>query len=662
MRHRLSPPSVPDRTIRRSTFKWLLILILFLSLINLACIAVNYTLIFDSSGSGAGTVEIEILWPKTITENPNMNLEEYGPDSMLQSLEDDGWYDPAFTETDDGRYAITASYPFDPVDGGDRQLGDVMPGFTLSKQESESGHTYYTFAGETNNEQLAAMWVEVEKAAQEGIKTDSFPGVFSSGDAIDEIEVMSAAEVQALIDKYGPVQTSLTLILPGQTAVSASNRWYNRADYEAGKTNALIYNWDPSKPAVVPLEAVRRAEPDNYVDEDIAAYNLSSLLGQYNREIPAGNFSIFSSITPGEGLGFANNIIKRLGGSDTQTCGDYQLKVLAWLDEIRTSPDPERRALLAGLDYGPVQTNDGGHVAVVIYRRGDDWRKSGTVLDPWPMQKPEHFTMAEWENAFWWYDASRAAPDERLGQLYPHLDGDKLPSYPAAGDAGDLQRGLAVPTGDRILLASSPVTLLVTLPDGRRIGGLPDGTLINELPGEAHLYARPKQGAENDLEWLLFLPETAVEVSFTGIGDGVFHTLLATPEGSFGFGPQPIQAGEQATFYVDSDGRPNGLFLPDGSAVPPQTLTDETVAVAMGLEPPPETETAESTANEETAPIIESEESPESPGETEELTDAGSDSSGRLVVATAVTLVLCACAGIILLIGGLVWLLRRKRP
>lgn len=78
--------------------------------------------------------------------------------------------------------------------------------------------------------------------------------------------------------------------------------------------------------------------------------------------------------------------------------------------------------------------------------------------------------------------------------------------------------------------------------------------------------------------------DTECAVEFEGIGDGEFHVLAASPEGTFGYGLQAITAGQTASFAVASSGGPTVLRLPDGQSVDPMRLSAEEVDTAMGLE------------------------------------------------------------------------------
>jgi hypothetical protein len=146
---------------------------------------------------------------------------------------------------------------------------------------------------------------------------------------------------------------------------------------------------------------------------------------------------------------------------------------------------------------------------------------------------------------------------------------------------GDLGRGLARPT--RVLVVRSPVTVMLTFSDGRRLGGLADGTIVNDLAGEVDMYAAPVPGREGEVEWLFFLPEEDFTVELSGTGSGDFHVLMATPDGAYGYGGQAIGSGELATFAVGAAGNPSDLTLPGGAVVTARRLAADEVDAAMGI-------------------------------------------------------------------------------
>jgi hypothetical protein len=406
--------------------------------------------------------------------------------------------------------------------------------------------------------------------------------------------------------------------------------WDNEQEYMDGKTDTVAFTWVPGQRAIAELKVERRLEPLAPVSPEQVQANLQSLLGSFTSAIPSGSIQWTGRLS-----GHINNKVVAFFNGDAYICSDYQARVLRWLDEIRTSSDPNVRGVLGGLDYGPIQTNGGGHRAVVVFPRGTDWRSTGTVFDPWPQQKPLSFPIATWGDGMWFVSgANQPAPDQDSGSLYPQLT-QGTSSYPAAAVVqGDLSRGLARPT--RVLMVRSPVTVMLTLPDGRRLGALADGTIVNDLPGEADMYAFAVPDRPGEVEWLFLLPELDFEVELTGSGAGEFHALMATPNGAYGYGGQPIGTGELATFSVVASGLPSDLALPGGEIAPARLLAPEEIDAAMGI-------TAEDLAVAEQA----------SGAESTGLDDLLPDGSASL---PALLGILCLCLGGGALGAGLIFL------
>ncbi len=144
---------------------------------------------------------------------------------------------------------------------------------------------------------------------------------------------------------------------------------------------------------------------------------ISEILRLYKERVPHGTIRSnrrwrdwITNILPGR-WGTWNNLLYQQNGFE---CAGYRDKVLYFLDSLRFSQDPKERALLRGLDYGPVQRGFGKKLAVegllgmsehhvaILYRTESKypWRSDeALVLDPWPNQMPEIFIMKEFKAA-----------------------------------------------------------------------------------------------------------------------------------------------------------------------------------------------------------------------------------------------------------------------
>lgn len=542
-----------------------LLVLSFLVLATLACISTDIAVIFDSDGSGSGVVRLELLYPRDLEERATADVNEFIVDLAAQ-----GWENVGVETASDTHYRITAVYPFS-ADPDGKQLKDVMPDFTYTIREAENEYKYYTIEGRADFSALEEFWAEMENNyAVNGIDADIIGSFFDA-----EGEILSAQEVRGFMTGYGEPSATIRVTLPGQTPVDANVFWDNEDEYLAGNTDTLVFSWSPGSRAVAPLTAERRLEPLTSVSAAQAQANTERVIGQFEGAIPSGNINF-----TGQFSGNINNTLLAFFNGGSYTCSDYQGRVLRWLDTVRTSPDENIRSMLEGLDYGPIQTNGGGHRSVVLFPRGTDWRATGTVLDPWPSQKPRAFPIATWGDHLWFVSgANTPTPDEDAGHLYPHLTGGTS-SYPASVELqGDLARGLARP--EKILMVRSPVAPMLTFPDGRRIGSLPDGSIINELPREVDMYSF--EISPGHAQWVFFLPDTEFEVELEGTGEGEFHVLVASPDETFGYGPQAITAGQSASFAVASTAGPTVLLLPDGQSVEPMPLSTDEIDAAMGL-------------------------------------------------------------------------------
>jgi hypothetical protein len=538
-----------------------------LGLAALACLTTDISVVFNPDGSGSGEARMELLFPADLSEDSSADMNE-----IIASLTAQGWQQVKVETASSTHMRITGVYPFGDQPG-EKPLSDVLPGFSYKVEEAENQYKYFTFEGTADFSELDAFWTEAKNDwAVNGIRAEEGDFFFDPGE-----EMLTAQEVRSAMDSYGEPKGVIRVTLPGQTPVDANAFWDNEELYLAGQTDTVVFTWKPGVRAQTPLKVVRRLEPLAAVSADQAASNLQQILSAFPAAIPKGSINWTGGIS-----GNINNRLLSIFHGGAYTCSDYQGRVLRWLDGLRTSPDENVRGMLAGLDYGPIQTNGGGHRAVVIFPRGTDWRATGTVLDPWPQQQPASFPIGRWADNLWFVSgASQPAPDEDAGQLYPQLTGGTS-SYPASVELqGDLSRGLARPT--RVLMVRSPVTTMITFADGRRLGALPDGTIVNELPAEADMYGFPSPDVPGEIHWMFFLPEAEYQVELTGSGEGEFHALVATPEEVYGYGGQPISPGDAAGFGVDPGGHPSDLSLPGGTMAPPRQLAPEEIDTAMGI-------------------------------------------------------------------------------
>lgn len=553
---------------------WLVLTVL---IVTLGCANITYTVQFYPEGQGDGKVFLEVSVPEKINDQISITQKQ-----IQENLEKQGWLNIKTERHKNGLLIVTAEYPFGPGEN-DPQLAAVLKNTEYKIEASENDYMYYTLTTDPDLTQITDIWAALEGAAQNGAEVDLGP-------LLGKQETITQEDAQQLINTYGKPSYTLRVCLPGNTPVDISPQWSNTDKYLNGTDPCAVYRWEPQKRKDPHLEVQRRLEPNEEIDPAEAQANLERLFEMYRQEIPEGSVG-FSIYLPGMEIlspGQINNYFVANFNGDNYICSDYQEKVLRWLDTIRTHADPEVRSLLNGLDYGPIQINGGGHRSVVIYRSGGDWRTAGYVLDPWRNQTPEVYRIKDWWESVPYGLArnSQPEPDMDSGQLYPHLNGKPV-SYPAAEIyQGDLSthRDQTKPT--RILLVRSPVNVMITLPGEKRVGVTADGQLVNEAPGEVFFYTMPKSDALEEIQWEFYIvPEVEYSIQVIGTNKGEYHIVAASPDGIYGYGPQPIFPGQEVHTQVGPDGVPYP-YIPPGGGQPnkPFELTEDNIQSAMGFD------------------------------------------------------------------------------
>jgi hypothetical protein len=159
---------------------------------------------------------------------------------------------------------------------------------------------------------------------------------------------------------------------------------------------------------------------------------------------------------------------------DPFTCGEYQGKILNLLNNLKFSDKPEERALLDDWDYGPIQVFGGGHQAVVIYRKGTDWKVDGIVLDPWPLQSPKNgiFPIMAWMPSG--ITVQESSVYKKYDSAYPMFGNDyQNPRLRVQ------KKVIKKPKGGAI--SHCPLNLWIEDAAGRK-SGFPDGVPTWEIP------------------------------------------------------------------------------------------------------------------------------------------------------------------------------------
>ena len=263
------------------------------------------------------------------------------------------------------------------------------------------------------------------------------------------------------------------------------------------------------------------------------------------------------------------------------TCSVLANKTLRFLNGLRFHPrDRVKRLLFGGLDYGPVSDGTGNiHVAVALFPHKEgfdyDWT-SGHVLEPWWDQKKEYWSGTSWKLTFLGTDLKNG-----MGELGNFWKGE----YPTSGSGGGyypnpehVPHSISGP-GRVAVITYSPVEDLITDSQGRRVGRLPNNAFVNEIPEAQHAHA-----VLNDGTFLnsFVVPGGQYRVTVRGTGNGVFHLMTTSTTQTMSYGEQPIAAGQELTFTLNSEDLNQPLMLTDGRQVMPQPLRPEGGEAADG--------------------------------------------------------------------------------
>lgn len=340
----------------------------------------------------------------------------------------------------------------------------------------------------------------------------------------------------------------------------------------------------------------------------VSVGDFSKILALYNSRIPKGLV----------GGGIRNNLLSWWDNKyKDYACGAYQAKVLALLDSLRHSSDPAERALIEGYDYGPIEAYYGGHQAVVIYPSGTSWVDTGTILDPWPNQKPETWTVEQWADRFsigtmhgiggssaysdqanpgyptvggTYVDPNKTKPltaaENAALQRLPADQQAKLKKIKDAANRRYLARRLIAEmnkTGDRVM-AHSPVHLYIVDAQGRR-AGFPGGVPTNQIPGvEIRAYPLDDGTRWTEIEFSRQAGQQLV-VEGTGAGTATILDGRGIGQGVGDVVTYRIDANKGAQGTLDLGQRATALSL-DGSAVSGRSAASADDALSAAPPPP----------------------------------------------------------------------------
>lgn len=252
-------------------------------------------------------------------------------------------------------------------------------------------------------------------------------------------------------------------------------------------------------------------------------------------------------------------------------CGGWQSKVLDMLDSMRNGSETEQQ-IFEHYDYGPIHAYYGGHQAVVIYPKGTNWKVTGTVLDPWPKQRPETFSVPEWNRRFWFGQGPSTVYEGQYpltgGADYPkpllrippshmailkRLAPEQRRQYTQLTDQRARDDFInSLPPSDTettAVVVHSPVQMIVADETGRRVGWVDEQTFVYEIPG-VDVDCFPE--GDDDHGMMLLLPQGRYSVQITGVRAGSFgFTRVVAPTTSSTPLSQkldiPVQPGQKYT-------------------------------------------------------------------------------------------------------------------
>jgi hypothetical protein len=400
----------------------------------------------------------------------------------------------------------------------------------------------------------------------------------------------------------------------------------------AGAGNPILWIWVPDD-APFGINKVwvetEHGEKSNTVELNVVKIgaeklisNFDEIVKQYLATIPRNEHWYARFSAPGGWIwgGYGNNITNsgqtglaavatlftlglynhELWPDNKYVCSWYQLEVLKFFDGIRFDPDPVRRALMDGFDYGPFNSGPlnlaaAAHYYVALWPHAAaldpnlladgfpaSWETAGISFDPWPKQAPEVFMLksgtADWANAsiysaHWTvgsrYIYSRARPEPpSIGYYknkYPITGSDYYPNTQLARDYRSL---LGIGNEPAKMLAThSPVTLEFKDAQGNKAGLGADGLPYSDIP-DVEIVLVPE--AEGGYEWYVALPEGAIDVSITGTGSGTYQLQTKlSGQPILEYPSVPVTAGATASLALDDRPEAKPLHTADGQTLLP---------------------------------------------------------------------------------------------
>lgn len=274
------------------------------------------------------------------------------------------------------------------------------------------------------------------------------------------------------------------------------------------------------------------------------------------------------------------------------TCQGYQRTVMQFLNSIRFNSDPEVRKLMEGIDYGPVERGSSGyfsgwtyHVAVVLYRIGEDWKNDpeAVIFDPWFTQTPKVYDMNTWKEIgtfsqstiYPWvvnadYDAVQDA-GKNIWSGFPIAGSDICSNITSTSDFFNARHHI-IPRYK--FYVDCPVRILITDSEGNETGATTDASFVQEFP--SYFHCMEDEMSDEDFAWYAELPDGDYTINITAMDDGEFSVLLVTDTTQlepYYYGSQSISKNETATITLGSEIHEPLLVLADGTQIEPDSAS-----------------------------------------------------------------------------------------
>lgn len=251
-----------------------------------------------------------------------------------------------------------------------------------------------------------------------------------------------------------------------------------------------------------------------------------------------------------------------------KTCNYYKNDIFTRLEAIRAD-HPE---VFVNLSYGGITSGDyyiagieanhtkAGHVGVVVYTKGTDYRQTGIIINGTPSPSPLHFVselgandpgggtgVGGWTGLNGQYLRTPANKFPGLPQQegigfegrYAHNDAEfTFGGLPAATapepDPMDLV-SCPLPPDAVMVTTESPVDILLSNPRGQRVETQGGMLVVQELDTGIHSIAFPHD--DGTYGWTLLLPRDHYDIKLVGTAAGPYRIKLAT----FDENGQPVE-------------------------------------------------------------------------------------------------------------------------